>query len=611
MAVLPQALEFDQTYNKLLAQQAQENRELQRQQQLLQAKDDQIRAEAFGGAQKQLFDIANAKNLPTDVQKMILDNGLADLTKMYRDPRYRSVDMGVHASGTLKKAIEFSSAFGNYQANGDKFIADLKEKGFDEVNLKSALANSMFAENQVQTPTGPKMVRAPKDPQALGDPIQYLAKQVDDNPQQFINRKAGDERLTKYVGDFKPGEFKYAATKDLTGTRTLKVAYTTKAYPWTEEKEYVDPVNNQKVKYNVLSTEPLVGDDGKPSIDKDGQEIQILSTKAFDVFKQAKDPLLSAQLDVMGRDAIDDHNRAIIGNPQVITRENFDALHQQYPDLRNPFDAGNREIFSRLALSKKLMPQFGKTGEITVTNDQAKPVNVSVSSDLYTKGGSIKPEAKFPTAWAQMVNQDADVMRISENSSFTYDGKTITGRRAGDRAQGQILKDNGKRATVIVRPEEPGSIYVVEIDEDGDLTDNVEKLSGDKAIDYGARISTANGSDPKTFGKLYPSAIKSVVPMSDADKKNYSVDINKTAQINAGKALVASSSTFLNMKENETRNFDNARVKLNGKEVVIKSVTRKDANWVTDSPIEVVTADGQVITFKNKNEFKDELDKNK
>ena len=187
--------------------------------------------------------------------------------------------------------------------------------------------------------------------------------------------------------------------------------------------------------------------------------------------------------------------------------------------------------------------------------------------------------------------------------SFQFEGKTITGRRVGDRAQGQIIKDNGKRATVIARPEDPGAVYIVELDSDGEPTDVVTKLSGQQAVDYGAKISSANGSDIKTFNKLYGGATKTVVPMSDADRANVGADVNRAAEVEEGKALLGRMSQIRAMKEGETITANNARVKISGKEVRIKSILRKDTGWFSDSPIIVTLADNTTMTFNNRDEF--------
>jgi len=602
MFELPKPIQTQDNTGALLMKAAEEARLQQQQLSQLVQRNEQIRQEAFGGAQKQLFDISSAQNVPAEVQRQILSQGMEELTKLYKDRKnIRSGDIGMLAMNTLVKAKNDATAYQQYLGNSEKFIADLKEKGFDEFNLKTAVSNSIFDERVVNTPNGQQVVRVPKDPTKLGDPLQFLAKEVDGNPQKYLNREKSSQALTKLVGDYKPGELTFSDTKDLTGKKTVKVSYTEKSYPWTRTQEQNQ--NGIPVKINVLDTE-------EESIG--GQPMQILSEKAYEYFAKNPNPTIVKEVDAMGRDYIDAHNRNLGINPQQITPENFSKIAADFPGAINPFDNGNRMIFSRLALTKTLQPTFGRFGNPSVTIDAAKPNVTNVyNNDLYTRTGNLRPEAKFPTSWAQIVNQDADVMRVSDEVSFQFDGKTLSGKKTGDRAQGQIIKDNGKRATVLSRPEEPGVIYVAEI-EDGEITDNVIKLSGKEAIDYGAKISSANGSDIKTFGKLYPNATKTVVPMSDADKATVSDNLALQSEREEGKALINSASQIRALKDGETKNVNSARVKLNGKEVVIKSITRKNTGWFTDSPVEVTLKDLSKITFANKEEFiKTLIDSNK
>lgn len=606
MFELPRPIQQDNsTTVKLLYQAAQDAQEQQQQLMQMAQRNEQIRREAFGGAQKQLFDIASAQNVPTEVQNSILKNGLDTLVSLYKNKAgVKSVDLGMMASNVLMNAKQTATAYQQYLTNGEKIIQDLKEKGYDEVNLKTALSNSIFDNVPVQGPNGVMVTRVPKNPSKLGDPLEFLPKLGDQDPQKYLNRQTSGKSLDAAITSFKPAELDQTTTTDLTGTKTIKVSSLEKTFPWTKVQDEKDPTTGQTIKINVLDTEQLTDGKGNPVFDGN-KPVMVLSTNAFNNTISALGNNVGAikEIDAMGRDAIDSHNRNLGINPQQLTPENFDEVAQQNPGLINPFDANNRTIYSRLALTKKLMPQFGKFGKTSVTVDVAKPTTVNVSSDLYTRTGNIRPEAKFPTAWAQIVNQDADVMRVAENMSFQFDGKPLTGRRVGDRAQGQIIKDNGKRATVVARPEEPGAIYIVELDSDGEPTDVVSKLSGQQAIDYGSKISSANGSDIKTFNKLFPSAMNTVVPMSDADKANVGSDVNRAAEIEEGKALIGRAAQIRAMKDGETISANNAIVKLNGKEVKIKSIFRKDTGWFSDSPIVVTLADGGTMTFNNRDEF--------
>jgi len=601
MFELPKPIQTQDNTGALLMKAAEEARLQQQQLSQLVQRNEQIRQEAFGGAQKQLFDISSAQNVPAEVQRQILSQGMEELTKLYKDRKnIRSGDIGMLAMNTLVKAKNDATAYQQYLGNSEKFIADLKEKGFDEFNLKTAVSNSIFDERVVNTPNGQQVVRVPKDPTKLGDPLQFLAKEVDGNPQKYLNREKSSQALTKLVGDYKPGELTFSDTKDLTGKKTVKVSYTEKSYPWTRTQE--QDQNGIPVKINVLDTE-------EESIG--GQPMQILSEKAYEYFAKNPNPTIVKEVDAMGRDYIDAHNRNLGINPQQITPENFNRIAADFPGAINPFDNGNRMIFSRLALTKTLQPTFGRFGNPSVTIDAAKPNVTNVyNNDLYTRSGNVRPEAKFATSWARIVNQDADLMRVADDVSFQFGGKTISGKKTGDGAQGQIIKDNGKRATVLSRPDEPGVIYVAEL-EDGEITDNVIRLSGQSAIDYGAKISSANGSDIKTFGKLYPSATKTVVPMSDTDKANISANLGLENEREEGRALIGAASQIRALEAGQTKNVNNARVKLNGKEVVIKSITRKDSGW-WNSPVEVTLKDGSKIPFKDRDQFiKTLIDSNK
>lgn len=609
MFELPKAIITDQTPNKMLFQAAQDAAERQQQMEQLIRRDEQVRTEAFGGAQKQLFDISTAKNIPAEVQKNLLQNGLTQLTALYKDRKgVRSNEISMMASDVLMKAKTESQAYADYFANGEKYVADMKQAGYNEMNLRTALSNNLYKEQQVTVPGTNQVqtVRSIKAPTELSDPLNYLNEELTINPQKYLDRATSSQRLDKILGDYKPAEMKFSSVKDLTGTVTMKVGYVTQSYPWTREQEEIDPVTKQKYKINVLDTEPLTDAKGNKVTNPDGSDVQILSTKAFNFFATQADPLLRSEVDVMGRDAIDAHNRGLGFNPQSLTPQNIGAAVQQ--GAIDPFNANNRVIYSRLAMTKKLMPQFGKFGDVDVTIDKAKPVTVKVSSggsgDIYTKTGTVKPEAKFPTAWAQMLNQDADIMSVSDPVSFTVGGKVIAGKRVGDRAQGQLIKDNGKKATIVSVPGQIGTIYVVELDKDNELTDNVIKLSGQQAIDYGSRISSSNGSDIKTFNSLYSAATKTVKPITKGEIDNAASQVEEQRARQAGEDFLAARSRIDSMADGDSITVDNALVNIDGKPVKIKKISRANTGWFSDSPITVTLSDGKTtMTFKNKAAF--------
>lgn len=613
MFELPKAIITDQTPNKLLYQAAQDAAERQQQMEQLIRRDEQVRTEAFGGAQKQLFDISTAKNIPAEVQKNLLQNGLTQLTALYKDRKgVRSNEISMMASDVLMKAKTESQAYADYFTNGEKYVADMKQAGYNEMNLRTALSNNLYKEQQVQVPGTNQVqtVRTLKAPTELPDPLGYLNEELSLNPQKYLDRAVSSQRLDKILGDYKPAKMKLTSVSDPTGTITTKIGYVTESYPFTREQEQIDPVTKLKFKINVLDTEPLTDAKGNKVTNPDGTDVQVLSTKAFDFFSTQPDPLLRSEVDVMGRDAIDAHNRALGINPQSLTPQNIGAAVQQ--GAIDPFNANNRVIYSRLALTKKLMPQFGKFGDVDVTIDKAKPVTVRVSGgggsgDIYTRTGTIKPEAKFPTSWAQMLNQDADIMNVSDAVSFTVNGKVIAGKRVGDRAQGQIIKDNGKKATVISVPGEVGTIYVVEVDKDNELTDNVVKLTGQQAIDYGARISSSNGSDVKTFQSLYPAATKTVKPITPGETNNAADKVEQQRAKQAGEDFLAAKGRISSMADGESITVDNALVNINGKPYKIKKVSRADTGWFSDSPVTVTLSNGQTMKFKNKTEFLNSL----
>lgn len=610
MFELPKAIITDQTPNKLLFQAAQDAAERQQQMEQLIRRDEQVRTEAFGGAQKQLFDISTAKNIPAEVQKNLLQNGLTQLTALYKDRKgVRSNEISMMASDVLMKAKTESQAYADYFANGEKYVADMKQAGYNEMNLRTALSNNLYKEQQVQVPGTNQVqtVRSVKPSTELSDPLAYLNEELSLNPQKYLDRAVSSQRLDKVLGDYKPAEMKFSSVSDPTGTITTKVGYVTQSYPFTREQEQIDPVTKQKYKINVLDTEPLTDAKGNKVKNPDGTDVQVLSTKAFDWFSTQPDPLLRSEVDVMGRDAIDAHNRALGINPQSLTPQNIGAAVQQ--GAIDPFNANNRVIYSRLALTKKLMPQFGRFGDVDVTVDKAKPVTIKVQGDgIYTKTGTVRPEAKFPTSWAQMLNQDADIMNVSDAVSFNVNGKVIAGKRVGDRAQSQMVKDNGKRATVISVPGEVGTIYVVEVDKDNELTDNVIKLSGQQAIDYGARISSSNGSDIKTFNSLYPAATKTVKPITPGETNNAADKVELQRAKQAGEDFLAAKSRISSLADGASIEVDNALVNINGKQYKIKRVSRANTPWYKDSPITVTLSDGKsTLKFNNKAEFLNSL----
>jgi hypothetical protein len=607
MFELPKAIITDQTPNKMLFQAAQDAAERQQQMEQLIRRDEQVRTEAFGGAQKQLFDISTAKNIPAEVQKNLLQNGLTQLTALYKDRKgVRSNEISMMASDVLMKAKTDSQAYADYITAGEKYIADMKQAGYNEMNLRTVLSNNLYKEQQVPVPGTNQVqtVRSIKAPTELSDPLNYLNEELTMNPQKYLDRATSSQRLDKILGDYKPAEMKFSSVSDPTGTITTKVGYVTQSYPWTREQEQIDPVTKQKYKINVLDTEPLTDAKGNKVKNPDGSDVQVLSTKAFNFFATQADPLLRSEVDVMGRDAIDAHNRGLGFNPQSLTPQNIGAAVQQ--GAIDPFNANNRVIYSRLAMTQKLMPQFGKFGDVDVTVDKAKPVTVKVNTGdgIYTRTGTIKPEAKFPTAWAQMVNQDADIMNVADPVSFNFGGKIISGLRTGDRAQSQLVKDNRKNMTVISVPGQVGTIYVAELDKDNEITDNVIKLSGQQAIDFGERISSANGSDIKTFKNLYSAATKTVKPITEGNVGKAASRVEEQRAKQAGEDFLAARSRIDSMKDGETIEVDNALVNINGKPVKIKKIYRADTNWLTDSPITVTLSDGKTtMTFRNKAAF--------
>lgn len=607
MFELPKYTPVEDNTGALLLKAAEQAQEQQQQLTAMVQKNEQIRQEAFGGLQKQFMDIASAQNLPAEVQRKILQDGLSELTALYKDrSNVKSTDLGAKAVESLVKAKSTASAYQNYIATGEKLIQDAKEKGFDEINLKTALSKSMFDEEQVQTPYGVQTVRKPKDPLTLGDATNFVVSELENNGHRYLDRSKSSKAWRDYVGALKPGELKISNTKDLTGDMTLKVSYTEASLPFTRTE--VIKVDGQDAKKNVIDT--YVDNDLSAKL---GAPTQVLTDKAFSTFINHPDPVIRAETLGKGRDYINDHNRRLGINPEAITKENVDVLIQQNPQMINPFDAKNQVIFSNLAVTKELTPQFGQFGEISVTKDRARERS-SGSGDggydptMYDKRGNLRTEIKFPSAFGQAIYGDADIMKLSDEATFMFEGKPITGKRVGDRLPSQIVKDNGKKATMIKRPTEPDAVYLVELDDDNNLSDNVTKMTVKEAEEFGARISTNYGSDPKTFLRVLPKAKQTIVPMTKNEVLNAEKDVQKAARVQAekeeGEALLVNVTALKNLGRGKSQTFKTpARVNLNGKEVAIKKIDRANTSWYQDAPVTVTLSDNSTVPFANIDDF--------
>lgn len=617
MFELPRFTPIEDNTGSLLLKAAEQAREQQQLFTNLIQKNEQIRQESFGGLQKQILDIASAKNLPVEVQRQILKDGMQQLTSLFKDRQnVKSVDLATKATDILVNAKTTSSAYQNYMENGEKSISDLKQQGWDEVNLRTALANSIYEDKEVETPMGPTVVRVPKAPESIGDPLSYLSTEIDNNPHKYLDRAKSDKDLTSMIGTLKPAELKITSSKDLTGTKTIRTAYTLEQYPFTRTEE-VDQ-DGQKVKVNVLDTVP-----DQNIKEKLGVEKMVLSPNAFGYFANHPNPIIRAEVFSRGRDYIDAYNRKLGLNPQALTPENIESVMAQNPNVINPFDEQNKIIFSNLALTEKLSPQFGRFGDVSVTIDQAKPAVVrvsgggggsSASDDMYDRRGNIRPEYRFPTAWSQAIYGDAEVMKAVGSATFTVDGKTVTGKRVGDSLPSQIVKDNGKKATLVKVPSDPDTVYLVELDDDGNITDNVTKMNTTEAETYGAKISANYGSNVKTYNRLLPKARETVIQMTPNERaladKDAQAAASKQAEKEAGESLLVNLSTLSRIKRGGSQTFSTpARLIVNGKERSIVSIERADPGYFTDAKVKVVYKDKSSSTFANMDALIEDLKK--
>ena len=563
-------------------------------------KNEQLRSEAFGSMQKQIMDIASANNVPVEVQRSILKQGLDGLTALYKDRKnVRATELGMMASDILANAKTAATAYQQYLANGEKAIADAEKDGWNSLNLRTALAKNMFEEREEDTPMGRQIVRVPKSPDQLPDAIQLISSEKFSDPQKYVDRAKSEKRLSDGLQGYKPGELKMSTSRDLTGDMTVKVAYTEKSYPFTRTEDV--QVDGLTAKRNVLD---LAKDtDLSKTL---GRDVNILSDRAWPYFRDNPDPIIRAEVYSKGRDYIDAHNRRLGVNPQQITPANVKQLAMKYPGMIDPFDAGNRETFSRLAMTEYLMPQFGQFGDISVSRDRAKQraAGGGDSDGLRTKAGDVKASARFPLAVAQALGQDPRIMQAAKNAIIEYNGQKISGKRTGDIVHGQIVKDNGKKATIISNPGEVDVAYVVEINQDGTLSDNVERYEGQQAVDYFATVAAANSSNFDDFVAKFPEARTQVTPVGGKALETVKKTTASAAARQAGADLISKKRIYASIKDGEVKDIGNAAIKYNGEDVVVTKIERKKPNWWWQSGDFVVTlADGRALPFSDLNEF--------
>lgn len=593
MFELPKFTPVEDNTGALLLKSADQARQRQEQITSLIQKNEQARQEAFGGAQKQLFEIASAQNVPAEVQKQILQQGMANLSALYRDRKNVNVgDIQQMAMSTIMNAKNTATAYQQYLANGEKIVADLKEKNHDELNLKSALVNNMYETREVMTPTGPQVVRVPKDPSKLDDPIQFLSKEVELRPDRYIDMTRADKNFTTMMAGLKPGKLEMSDKQDLTGTTTVSTSWTEEKYPFTRTEEVQQ--YGKKAKVNVLDTYV------DPDLSKSrGVPTQLMKPQAVDFFINNPDPGTRNYVRSLGQNYINDHNRRLGLNPQQITPENVTSLLQQYPEMIDPYNEKNRTIFTNLALTEKLMPQFGKFGDVKFSYDKAKPTSTNVS--ILTKSGDIKSGARYSVAARKLSEGDREILTEAEPISFTYEGKQIGAKRTGDILYGQIMRTNGKKVTIAQDPADLSKLYVVELDSKGEPTRNVEVLQGMKDKERWFRLNaSANNSSYEAFPDQFKEAATLVNPPTPEDINISASQAQLGGKIKAGKSFVSRKRVYSGKPSGQTIDLESpALVELDGEDISIKAIRKNSAPLFGTPTYDLFLEDGTVKKINN------------
>lgn len=596
MFELPKFTPVEDNTGALLLKSADQARQRQEQITSLIQKNEQARQEAFGGAQKQLFEIASAQNVPAEVQKQILEQGMANLTALYRDRKnVNAGDIQQMAMGTIMNAKNTATAYQQYLANGEKIVADLKEKSHDELNLKSALVNNMYETREVMTPAGPQVVRVPKDPSKLDDPIQFLAKEVELRPDRYIDMTKADKNFTTMMAGLKPGKLEMSDKQDLTGSTTVSTSWTEEKYPFTRTEEVQQ--YGKKAKVNVLDTYV------DPDLSKArGVPTQLMKPEAVDFFINNPDPGTRNYVRSLGQNYINDHNRRLGLNPQQITPENVTALLQQYPEMIDPYNEKNRTIFTNLALTEKLMPQFGKFGDVKFSYDRAKPqsTTVVVPSDVFTKSGDIKENARYAVAARKLASGDREILTQAEPISFTYNGAQISAKRTGDILYGQFMRTNGRKVTIANDPNDLSKLYVVELDEKGNPTRNVEVLEGQADKERWFRLNaSANKSSYEAFPSQFQEAGKLVTAPTSEDVNISASQAQLGGKVKAGKDFVSRKKVFASKPSGQMIDLQSpALIDLNGENISIKGI-RRNTKFFGPTTFDLTLEDGSTKTITN------------
>lgn len=422
MAALPQAIEFDQTPNKLLYQIAEDERERQRQMELLRMKDEQARLEAFGGAQKSIIDAT--KNIPYQAQQSILANGYNQLKELFKNKNISTSEVTYRAADIVNTAVSTGNAYNSYLQKGKEYVNNLKDLGWRETELHAAVSNGIFKTVPVRDASGKvTYMRDLKTPEELGDPNELLQSELKSHPHLYWNRAKFAETFEKYTSGYKPAFDKKSTTTDPTGRIVSTSKFNLEKFPWTKEVYEKDPLTGQEIGYSVLDTEdveiPLSSqelsklksmDSGKLTNEQremattGKKKYQVLSTQAMDRLAAGL-PDLATDAVVGGMDLLDDENKRRGFNPALITEQNVNQFVEM--GAVNPYDEGNRRIYSSLYLTNHpSMQKFKMRRDVDVSKKTDNPPRVSINmmnqtpndekpvhvKDRLTQIGKLNPE---------------------------------------------------------------------------------------------------------------------------------------------------------------------------------------------------------------------------
>lgn len=191
MAVLPQALEFDQTPNKILLQRAEEAR----QQDLLMRKLDADNKEK----QFQVLKEINPATLYPKFEREVVDNAIGWLTKKYSDyirqnPNAGYVDLQNMLNQDLSEIASWSARVKTVKDNIDKSV-QAADPVYDKGRTRAlALDRALYKTDQL----GRKVLKSAQEIDIENDIVSIVQQEA---PEKLIDEYKGQEVASKIIND--------------------------------------------------------------------------------------------------------------------------------------------------------------------------------------------------------------------------------------------------------------------------------------------------------------------------------------------------------------------------------------------------------------------------